>query len=366
VSWTPTDHDIARWRLRTQALVAPHATSADAVVDMLLAVQAENPAQSAWAVACRTSSPDAADLAKLLDDGQVVRTHVLRPTWHYVRAEDIGWLLELTAPRVRRTTGQGLRAEGLDDAALDVLTAAVLEILAVSPGLTRDDVAAALASAGHQLGGHALMMLLADLELQQLVVSGPPREGVHTYARFDDRVRETRRLERDEALAELVRRYLTGHGPATVADLSYWGTLAVGDVRRGLAEVQHELASFEHDGRTYWHAPDQEPSVPGPADPPAHLLQILDEIYRGYQDSRMVLDIAGVVPRGREATAGMALVDAQMVATMKRTVTPRQVRFDLRPYDGRRLAAGELVALEDAAARYGSFLGLDAEIVLLR
>jgi hypothetical protein len=128
--------------------------------------------------------------------------------------------------------------------------------------------------------------------------------------------------------------------------------------------VQHELASFEHDGRTYWHAPDQEPPVPGPADPAAHLLQILDEIYRGYQDSRMVLDSEEVVPRGRETAAGMALVDGQMVATMKRTVTPRRVRFALTPYDGRPLSAADRTALEHAAARYGSFLGVEAELVV--
>ena len=186
------------------------------------------------------------------------------------------------------------------------------------------------------------MLLLADLELRRLVVSGRPREGEHTYARFEDRVRDPRLPNRDEALAELVLRYVTGHGPATVADLVYWATLTLGDVRRGLAAVQDRLASFEHDGRTFWHAPDQEPPAPGPGKPVAHLLQILDEMYRGYQDSRMVIDSARIVPRAREATIGMAPVDAQMVARMKRTVTPRRVRFALTPYDGRALRAAEL------------------------
>ena len=364
MTWTPTDHDLARWRLRTQALVAPYAATADAVVGGLLAVQAENPAQSAWAVACRTRAPDPTDLADLLDEGRVVRTHVLRPTWHYVRAEDIGWLLELTAPRVRRTTGLQLRTSGFDDAAQAALAAAVHDTLAHSPDLTRDELAQALGGAGHDLGGHELMLLLADLELQRLVVSGRPRDGVHTYALFDDRVPDPRRIDRDDALAELVRRYLTGHGPATAADLAYWATLTIGDVRRGLEAVQHELASFEHDGRTYWHAPDQEPPAPGPGDPSAHLLQILDEIYRGYQDSRMVLDGEGVVPRGRETSAGMALVDGQLVATMKRIVAPRLVRFVLTPYGGRSLNAVERTALEEAAARYGAFLGVEAEIIV--
>lgn len=364
VTWTPTDHDIARWRLRTQALVAPHAASAGDVVQRLLAVQAENPAQSAWAVACRTTEPDAQGLAGLLDDGEVLRTHVLRPTWHYARAADIGWLLDLTAPRVRRTTLLGLRNLGFDEVAIDELAAVVLDALAGSPDRTRDELAAALAAAGHEPGGQALMVLLVDLELRQLVVSGRPRDGVHTYARFEDRVPAPRRLDRDEALGEVVRRYVAGHGPVTVADLVYWATLTVGDVRRGLAAVQDDLASFEHDGRTFWHAPDQEPPPRRAGSPSAHLLQILDEVYRGYQDSRMVIDAAGVVPRAREAATGMALFDGQMVAMVKRTVTPRRVRFVLTPYDGRPLADSELTALEQAGARYGAFLGTDAEVVV--
>src|SRR6266568_7552651 len=93
------DLDIARWRLLSQHLVWPYAVSAREAVGSLLAVQAENPSQAAWAVASRTQNPDQAELAALLDDGAVVRTHVLRPTWHFVRAEDAGWLLELTGPR---------------------------------------------------------------------------------------------------------------------------------------------------------------------------------------------------------------------------------------------------------------------------
>ena len=111
------DLDVARWRLRTQHLVEPHAATAAEVVGAMLAVQAENPSQSAWAVAARTSAPDPAELDGLLADGTVVRTHVLRPTWHYVAADDVSWLIELTAPRVRRTTEPQLRTlHGMDAA----------------------------------------------------------------------------------------------------------------------------------------------------------------------------------------------------------------------------------------------------------
>jgi DNA glycosylase AlkZ-like len=347
------DLDLARWRLRTQHLVEPHLATAAGVVGALLAVQAENMAQSAWAVAARTAAPDPADLAGLLDDGKVVRTHVLRPTWHFVAADDIAWLLELTGPRVRRTTQQHLRAvHGMDDRTINDASTAVLEALE-SPNLSRADLAGVLADAGHEIASQTLMILLADLELQALVCGGRPSDdGTHTYASFADRIPSPRRLDRSEALAELALRYFTGHGPATEHDLSYWATLPLGDVRAGLAQVSDRLESFEHDGRTFWHAPADRPAAAGT--PPGHLLQILDETYRGYQDSRWVLDGAGIVPRTRETAAGMALVDAQLVAAMKRTVSADRVVFELRPY--RSLLAGDIAALEAAASRYGEFL----------
>jgi hypothetical protein len=348
------DLDVARWRLRTQHLVEPHLATAAEVVGALLAVQAENPAQSAWAVAARTAAPDPADLARLLDDGTVLRTHVLRPTWHYVAADDVAWLIELTAPRVRRTTQQQLRTvHRMDDRAVDDASSAVLQALE-SPNLSRADLAGVLADTGHEIAGGALMILLADLELRTLVCSGRPADdGTHTYARFADRIPSPRRLDRGEALAELALRYFTGHGPATERDLAYWATLPLADVRAGLAQVSDRLESCEHDGRTFWHAPADPPQAAGT--PAGHLLQILDEMYRGYQESRWVLDGIGVVPRAREPAVGMALVDAQLVATMKRTVAADRVVFELRPYHP--LAAADMAALEAAASRYGRFLG---------
>ena len=172
------------------------------------------------------------------------------------------------------------------------------------------------------------------------------------------RVPDPRRLDRAEALAELARRYFTGHGPATEKDLAYWATLTVTDVRIGLAAVKDQLDHFEHGGRTYWHAAERPPAAD--QEPRAHLLQILDEMYRGYQDSRYVLDTAALVPRAREPAAGMALVDGQLVAWMKRTLGKERVDFALTPL--RDLSADEVAALEVAARRYGAFLSLEPRV----
>ncbi len=353
-----TDADIARWRLRSQHLTRPHVSAAADVVGHLLAVQAENPQQSAWAVAGRTATPDAADLGGLLDSGAVLRTHMLRSTWHYARAEDVGWLIELTAPRILKVTAQQLTE--LDERALDRATAAVLDSLATEGDLTRTQLAEALAARGVVASGHLLMILLAHLELQNLICSGRPADGQHTYALMSARVPEPRRLDRTDALAELARRYFTGHGPATEKDLAYWATLTVTDVRIGLAAVKDELDHFEHDGRTYWHAPGDPPT--DGQEPRAHLLQVLDEMYRGYQDSRYVLDAARLVPRTREPAVGMALVDGQLLAWMKRSLAKDRVDFALTPL--RELGADEVDVLHEAAERYGAFLGLPARLIL--
>jgi hypothetical protein len=350
-----TDRDIARWRLHSQLLAAP-VDGAEQVVRSMLAVQAENPSQSAWAVATRTTSARRGDLADAIADGRVLRTHVLRPTWHYVHADDARWLVELTAPRVLPTVDQQLRP--LADR-MTALTDAVGAILAEASDRSRADLAIALANRGAELTGQQLMLLLAHLELHCLVCSGVPRDGEHTYALFADRVPEPRRLDRDDALAELALRYFTSHGPATERDLAYWATLTVTDVRHGVAGAADRLASFDHDGRTFWHAPgDAPPSTP----PTGHLLQVLDEMYRGYQDSRWMIDAEGVVPRARETAIGMALVDAQLVAGMKRTVGPKAVTFEVRPH--RALDGREVEAIREAADRYAEYLGLESRLDL--
>jgi hypothetical protein len=357
-----TDADIARWRLHNQHLTSPFLPAAKDVVVGLLAVQAENPGQSAWAVACRTRQPNADDLAKLLDDGTVIRTHVLRSTWHFVSADDIGWLLDLTRPRVLRVTGEQLETGyGLDDGAIDRATTVVLDALGERGDRTRTELGEVLQANGITPRGQLLMLLLAHLELTGLICSGRPVDGEHSYALLAERAPRARRLDRTEALAELALRYFTSHGPATERDLSYWATLTVTDVRSGLAEVEDQLAQFEHAGRTYWHAPG-DPPPPG-QEPHGHLLQILDECYRGYQDSRWVLDSAGNVPRGREAAIGMALVDGQMVAWMKRTLGKNRVEFALEPY--RPLDSGDIDVLTEAANRYGAFLRLPASVRLV-
>jgi hypothetical protein len=298
---------------------------------------------------------------RLYDEGVILRTHVLRPTWHFVLPDDIRWLVEVTAPRARRTLEQHQRDLGIDDRALGESEDVIVEALSAGVHRTREELADRLGAAGLPAKGLALGMLLYHAELSALICSGARRQdGRHTYALLDERAPGARRLDRDEALAELVLRYFTGHGPATERDLAYWATMTLTDVRAGLASVKGQLEGLEHDGRTYWFA--EPPPPDGPVEPHGHLLQTLDEYHNGYQDSRYVLDAEGIVPRGRAAAVGMALVDGQMVGDMRRTVKPGSVRFDVRLF--RLLTGDESDALHEAADRYGQFLDLEPALVM--
>jgi Winged helix DNA-binding domain len=355
------DRDIAAWRLESQRLTRPEG-DARSVVGHLLGVQAENQRQSEWAVAARTDSPRPEAVPDLLADGTVIRTHVLRSTWHYALAEDVGWLLDLSGQRVRGVVTSMLGTRGFDEATIRVVADVVTKTLADRPDQTRQELRDALADVGLEIDGMAAAQLLSVVELDQLICSGVPRDGEHTYALFADRVPNPRRLERDEALAEIVVRYVTGHGPATARDLAYWATLGLRDVNRGLAAASERLHSFEHDSKLYWHAPDSEPPT-SPTSPRGHLLLALDELHNGFQSSRYVIDEAGLVPRAtRYPAIGMALVDGQFAAVHTRTVSPSSVRFDLigwRPLD-----ADDLSVLTEAADRVGTYLGLPAKVTV--
>lgn len=356
------DRTIARWRLRTQRLAGQTHPSPQAAVDSLLGVQAENYAQTVWALAERSPGLTDEAFGQLIDQGQILRTHILRSTWHFVRPDDIVWLTELTAPRVRRSLAQLQRSLQLDDATLDATDGAIVEMLADGSHLTRDEMGERLREKGFPAEGQSLGAMALHAEISALICSGPRRGGTQTYALIDERAPDARRLGRPEALAEVVLRYFTGHGPATERDLTYWASLTISDVRAGLAAVADRLESFEHDGRIYWYG-ESSPTDGASPGPRGHLLLILDEYYRGYQDSRHVLDADRLEPAGTRAV-GMALVDGQIVGDMRRTLRSGSVVFDVGLY--RDLQSDERTALDEAAERYGSFLGLEPELAIRR
>ena len=350
--------DIPMQRLYSQHLLGPKFNSAADVVAHFGAVQAQDYAGAKWAVAQRAHGLTDADLDRALADGSILRTHVLRPTWHFVTPDDIRWLLALTAPRVKAACASRWRQLGLDEALFKRSHAALGKALRNGP-LSRPQVGAALTQAGVLAAGDPrLSHVLMQAELDGLIGSGGRQGKQFTYALLDQRAPKVKTLPRDEALAELTRRYFTAHGPATEQDYAWWSGLTLSDVRRGLESIKSQLRREVIDDQDYWLAESHSPIKE--ARPTATLLPNFDEYAVGYTDRRAIFD-AVHTPQLDARNAGLALsqtvlIRGQIVGTWQRTVQKNAVRLELNPF--RPLTAIEQQAIAQAAAAYGAFLGL--------
>lgn len=356
------DAELVRRRLRTVGLGGPldAATPAE-VVGWFGAVQSQDYHPAKWSVGQRLAGAVTdAGLDRAFAAGELLRTHVLRPTWHFVTPGDIRWLLALTAPRVHALNAYYYRQSELDEPLLrrsaDLIAAAV----AGGRHLTRAEIAAELARHGIAAERFRLGYILIFAELEQVVCSGPLHGKQHTYALLDERAPAAAPLDRDEALARLVRRFFTSHGPATAKDLSWWSSLTLADIATGLAAAGDALESLDVDGVTYW-------SAAGAADAAVdetavHLLQPYDEYLVGYSESKRLLDLGGVVAGTRldSAPNGVLLLGTQVAGRWKRTLKAGEVVLDIGLYEPFRDAATP--GLQAAADHHGAFVERSARV----
>ncbi len=306
----------------------------------------------------RKSTTDA-EVERAVDEGRILRTHLMRPTWHFVTPADIRWMLELTAARVHRTLATYNRRHGLTG---DVMTrgAKVFE-RALKDGqcLTRAELGSRLERAGIVAKGVRLALLTIYAELEGVICSGPRRSGHLTYALLAERAPRPRRLSRDEALAELTRRYFRSHGPATIRDFVWWSGLLTADAKRGLEmnRAGHEIV----DGRTYWTiGPPPAPAKPNSS---VHLLPIYDEYIVAYRDRDAVPQATTRIasPSGGLVTFQHALViDGKVAGTWRTARSKSTLAINVIPL--RRLTVAERRGITETAGRYERFLGFPVSL----
>jgi Winged helix DNA-binding domain len=350
--------EMAQRRMHGQRLAGPGFGAPTDVVGWLVAMQAQDFGPAKWSVGDRVDRVSDAAIDRAFNDGAILRTHVLRPTWHFVSPADIRWLLELTGPRVQAQNAHYYRRLGLDAGILDRCTALLVEALGGGNHLTRKELAPVLQRAGVDEKGFGLGYVLMNAELTGVVCSGVPKGKQQTYALLDERAPEAATLGPDEALAELVFRYFASRGPATAKDLRWWSSLTLAEIDRGLDMVGSRLQRDELDGVTFWSAPAGT-TPPPPPSPTIHLLQIYDEYFLGYSESRGLADGEGrwlAWAGGTFDTNAIVLLDGHIAGRWRRTLTKRSVLIEASFH--RPLAGAEKEALQAAAERLGEFLGL--------
>lgn len=351
--------DTVRRRLAEQRLAGDPFAAVDEAVGWLGAVQAQELAETRWSLAERTADCTEADVEAAFARGDIVRTHVLRPTWHFVTRADLRWLLRLTRPRIHALNRYWYRRFELDADVLARGHAVLATALADGEALIRRELADRLAAEGIPAAGLQLGYLLMHAELEELVCSGPPRGKQQTYALLDSRV-PTSPLDgrpREQALDELVLRYFRSHGPATIKDFTAWSSLTVAEVRAALDRVGDGLARAEDERGTAWYAASSPASARSSRLAGAFLLAMYDEMIVAYQGLRVVL--AHEPPRPRLLDRAI-VVDGRTVGSWKRTVSTRSAVVEATLFGPLTPAGAE--ALDDAVERFGRFLGRDAAL----
>jgi hypothetical protein len=286
---------------------------------------------------------------------------MMRPTWHFVTPEDIRWIMALTAPRVHAINAYMQRQLEMDDATLQRSSDIIAKALVGGHTLTRGELSQVLATKGIFAEKVRLAYVVMYAELEAIICNGPKRGKQFTYALLDERVPPGKTLARDEALAELVRRYFTSHGPATIPDFVFWSGLTTADTRAGLDMVKGELVEEVIDGQSYWLNPDLPvAAIPSPT---AHLLSNYDEYLISTRVSTPFLEPEHLplLTESYSIFPHCVVIDGRLVGNWRRQFKKNQVIITLNLFTP--ISEAQKQAIDGAAAVYGRFLDMEPVIV---
>jgi hypothetical protein len=336
-------------RFAAQLLTLPPALADPlAVTKHLLAVQAQDPRGARLSIRVRSSGPTAADVDRALtQERSLVVGWLNRGTLHLVASEDYRWLHALIAPGLLTGNARRLGQEGVTPAAAERGVAAIEKALFEEGPLTRAQLGERIAAAGVRTTGQALVHILLLASLRGLILRGPMVGREHAYVLVGEWLGKARPVEHDRALAELARRYLTGHGPADERDLAKWAGLPLRNARAGLGAIAAELR--EHAGGRVDLAKRRAPVGP----PPPRLLGPFDPLLLGWSSREWILgdrrpDRPMVTSNG--IFRAIALVDGRAAAIWKLTGG----RVELTPFG--RLARNDAAALRAEALDVERFM----------
>jgi hypothetical protein len=337
-------------RLQNQRLSSTKFRHPVEVVRWMGAVQAQEFHAAKWALALRMRTATERTIEDAFNNGEIVRTHLLRPTWHFVAPEDIRWLLQLTGPRVNLKCGTGYRMFELDAAVFKRANRALTNSLKGGKHLTRSELKAVLNRAGIDAhNGIRLGHILIRAELDGVVCSGPRQGNQLTYALLEERIPPGKSFTRDEALAGLTRRYFSSHGPASLQDFVWWSGLTSEDARRGIGFIDRDLRTDTVEERSYWTPRSR--SNPLRSQHPSNLLPAFDEYNVAYKHRHLISDLTtrwnGLGPT--------LIVEGKVAGTWKAFVNGSQVTINVDP--ARPLTKPETRVISEAGERYAAFLG---------
>jgi hypothetical protein len=352
--------DVANTRLASQQIAGTELRTPKDVVGWMGAVQAQDFAMSRWAIGLRLPDSSEQIVETAIAKGEIIRTHLLRPTWHFVSAEDIYWMLELSSARVKASFTSRHQELGLNETIIAKSNAIIARALQGGKNLAREELISELNHALIATDGNRASHLFARAELDGILCSGATLNGKQTYALLAERVPKTNSLTREEALSRLANKYFTSHCPATIQDFAWWSGLPAGAAKLALEMVKADFISETIDSQTYWFR--QPFSRPQSGKDSVYLLPAFDEFIISYTDRRATLPsenyTQAVIANGMFKP--VIILNGQVAGIWKRTIKKEKVVVDVDFFNQPDKTILDLV--EEAAIRYGHFLEKKAEI----
>jgi hypothetical protein len=274
--------DIAHYRLLNQQIAASKFKTAKDLAGWMGALQAQDVNMVKWAMGARLPDATEQEIETAIDKGDLIRTHLLRPTWHIVSSDDIYWMLDLTSPQIRKALK--LRDKRLEHDEKTYRKSSDILIRSLSGGnhMSREELIPEFIHAGLAVDENRASHLFMRAEIDGLICSGKTKAGKQTYALLAERVPNKKTLPREEALAELAKRYFTSHGPATLQDFVWWSGLSIGESKRALEIIKSGFVSETVGDQIYWFTAVPEASIRSKDS--VYLLPAYDEFVISYRD----------------------------------------------------------------------------------
>ncbi len=353
--------DILKLRLNNQHISKNGFETVREVVSWLGAIQAQDYSGAKWSIGLRVKNLSEADVEKAISDRSIVRTWPMRGTLHFVAADDVRWMLKLLTPRIVSGMAGRNRQLELDDAVFGKSHELLVKEMGGGRQLMRNEVYAILEKNNIATTGQRGIHIINHLAQTQLLCHGPHNEKQATYVLLDEWIPESRKIEGDEALAELALRYFRSHGPATIQDFVWWTGLKLSDARKGLAANSGKLASEEVNGDTFWFSPELPDTILTKS---VNLLPGFDEYMLGYNNRSLMVGKAHlpkVVPGNNGMFMSTIVIDGAVKGLWKRTIKKDKIVIDLYPFD--KLSTSALNKIAMAAQKYGKYTG--KEVIIL-
>ncbi|HUI70414.1 MAG TPA: winged helix DNA-binding domain-containing protein [Spirochaetia bacterium] len=358
--------EITRQRLLNQHVAKPKLTTAQEIVFELGAVQSQDFSMGKWAIGVRLKGATDAAVQEAIATGEVIRMHLLRPTWHFVARKDARWILDLTGPNIRASMKYRDKQLELTDDAVRKSNRTVAKALRAGP-VTRDDLVSALEAAGMSNYDNRAAHLLMRAELDRVACSAPPLDGKQAYVLFDAWIPPAASLTREEALAELARRYFRTRCPVTMRDFTWWSGLSVKDARAALETLKSSFTVEKVGSQVWVMCMSSRRTAGSDVDGKSvGLLPAFDEMVLSYADRSALFgarrSLQSVVSGG--IIKPIIVSGGQVIGTWNRQADENKVTVTVSPFGT--LAAAARDSIEKAAGRYAAFLGKPLEILTRR